>query len=282
MTFWCESFDIALASWKSVFKKSEGIGMIRLLTAFLILFVAATTGAKAAECDVFSQQVVMTPAPFQKVLSVKKMNKVIEEPAANPDVVFFGDSILDNWSDSIIEKQFPSEVVWNTAIGGARIQGLLWQLEAIKNSGITKKMQPKSVLVMIGTNNLGDTSTASCAIAQGIEKSVLMIKSFWPETNVYVAPILPRGPSFAFADEARLEINQAVEDWAMRERHVKALKIDDHEITCGEYDPSGENDDDVDVCGKPANSCSNYRADGLHLEAGGYDVLYEAFEAARG
>lgn len=113
------------------------------------------------------------------------------------DVLFTGDSITDGWRNGaqrkIFEANFAPMKAANFGISGDRTQHVLWRLQHGEFEGLTL---PKVVVLMIGTNNIGQTKPppepASSAIA-GIEAIVKEIHQKSATTRVLLLGVFPRG-----------------------------------------------------------------------------------------
>jgi lysophospholipase L1-like esterase len=75
----------------------------------------------------------------------------------------------------------------NFGIGGDRTQHVLWRLQNGELDGI----EPKVVMLMIGTNNMGQDSAEQ--IAEGVTAVVKEINKRSPKTKVLLLGIFPRG-----------------------------------------------------------------------------------------
>jgi len=112
------------------------------------------------------------------------------------DVLFVGDSITDAWGGeghnskaagaAIFEKEFMPMKAANFGIGGDRTQHVLWRLQ----NGELEGIQPKVLMLMIGTNNMGSNSSEE--IADGIEAIVKEVHKKSPKTKVLLLGIFPR------------------------------------------------------------------------------------------
>ena len=71
--------------------------------------------------------------------------------------VLLGDSITDGWRNGeardILEEHFGKYNPYNTGISGDQTQHLLWRIDHGELDGIS----PKAAMIMIGTNNLGNS-----------------------------------------------------------------------------------------------------------------------------
>ncbi len=109
--------------------------------------------------------------------------------AGGIDLLFIGDSITDFWRDT-------GRVAWthywallhsaNFGIGGDKTQNVLWRLRNGELAGI----QPKLVVLLIGTNNVDDSAED---VARGITTIIHEIQVRSPVSRVLLMGIFPRG-----------------------------------------------------------------------------------------
>jgi lysophospholipase L1-like esterase len=115
----------------------------------------------------------------------------LERGAKGPvGVLFIGDSITAGWAakSEIWDKAWGDYQPANFGIGGDQTQHVIWRIE----QGELDKVNPKVVVLMIGTNNLGGHTAPDIAAANG--KIVSMIHAKLPETKVLLLGVFPRGP----------------------------------------------------------------------------------------
>jgi lysophospholipase L1-like esterase len=111
------------------------------------------------------------------------------------EVLFQGDSITDAWRNNparkIWDATFAPLKAANFGISGDRTQHVLWRLQNGEFEGLTL---PKVVVLMIGTNNIGqkDPETAASAIA-GIQAIVKEIHKKSEKTKILLLGVFPRG-----------------------------------------------------------------------------------------
>jgi len=109
---------------------------------------------------------------------------------ANPgpvDVLLVGDSITIQWGASWA-KQFPDRKAVNIGIGGDKTQNVLWRLD----HGGVDGLQPKTIVLMIGNNNMFFTpETGVAAAAKGVETCARNLREKFPDAELIVAKILP-------------------------------------------------------------------------------------------
>jgi lysophospholipase L1-like esterase len=109
--------------------------------------------------------------------------------AAQIQLVFLGDSITIRWTSGagrdIWATRYAPLGAINLGISADGTQHVLWRLQ----HGEIEPLHPKMVLLMIGTNNLGETPDA---VAYGVWSIVAEIRKTHPETRVLVEGIFPR------------------------------------------------------------------------------------------
>jgi len=108
--------------------------------------------------------------------------------AGGVDLLFLGDSITDGWRGggrAVWEKYWAPLKAANFGIGGDRTEHVIWRLRHGELEGI----QPKLVVLMIGTNN-GD---AAEDVALGIKTIIADINERSPASRILLLGIFPRG-----------------------------------------------------------------------------------------
>ena len=98
------------------------------------------------------------------------------------DVAFIGDSLTDGYD---LETYYPEMKVINRGIGGDTTHGVLARLD----TSIIEPA-PRVVVMMIGTNNLGDMFT-------DYEEILIKLKSELPDTKVVILSIPPSCGDYA-------------------------------------------------------------------------------------
>ena len=103
-------------------------------------------------------------------------------------VLFLGDSITEGWTRAkdVWEKNYSSWKPANFGIGGDRTQHVLWRIANGELDGI----DPKAVILMIGTNNSGDSAEN---ITKGVLKIITELHAKLPKSKLLVLGIFPRG-----------------------------------------------------------------------------------------
>ena len=105
------------------------------------------------------------------------------------DLLFLGDSITAGWNSAkdVWSKSYGSRKPANFGIGGDRTQHILWRLD----NGEVDHIQPKVVVLMIGTNNLG--ANTNDEIVDGVKAILDRLETKLPATKVLLLGVFPRG-----------------------------------------------------------------------------------------
>lgn len=176
------------------------------------------------------------------------------------DFLLVGDSITDAWN-RIGEKSYLKFAPLNPAnlgVSGDRTEHVLWRLEHGEIDGI----HPKAAMVMIGTNNFGQSAEEQPEwTAAGVKKILDTLRAKLPETKILLLAISPRGNP---GDEIRQRIakaNQILSTYAdgktIRYMDIGKVFLDAH-----------------------GNLPPNIMPDKLHPNAFGYDRWHDAVRPA--
>lgn len=132
----------------------------------------------------------------------------------NIDVVFLGDSITHLWDDAgkaELEKYFGDLRLVNLGLGWNCTQHVLWELENIDPSAIS----PKAVMIMIGTNNIGNKGHSAEQVIAGNEAILKKVRAFWPDAKILLLGVFPRGKEPTNGHRATIKaINAGLEKFA--------------------------------------------------------------------
>jgi len=144
------------------------------------------------------------------------------------DVLFTGDSITDGWRNNpqkkIFDATFGPLKPANFGISGDRTQHVLWRLQNGEFEGLTL---PKVVVLMIGTNNIGqkDPEPPESAIA-GIQAIVKEIRKKSDHAKILLLGVFPRGEKSDHPLRAQVKaINDAAAKLDDEGKSVKFLDI---------------------------------------------------------
>ncbi len=128
------------------------------------------------------------------------------------EVLFMGDSITDFWRSEqgvmagkpVLDKHFGNLKIANFGIAGDTTQGVLFRLQHGEGQGFN----PKAVMLMIGTNNIGRNTAAE--IAEGIGAIVLELQKNFPKAKILLLGIFPRSTPNDSARATISEINSII------------------------------------------------------------------------
>ena len=177
--------------------------------------VAGAAHAGEKKKDVSGKNPATTPAPREKGWMARHDKFVEIAKRGGVDVLFLGDSITDAWGGEghgaksngtkEFEKRFVPLKAANFGIGGDRTQHVLWRIQHGELEGI----QPKVVMLMIGTNNVNSDSPAQ--IADGITAIIKTIHKKSPATKVLLLAVFPRGEKADNPARAKIaKINETI------------------------------------------------------------------------
>lgn len=121
----------------------------------------------------------------------------------NPEVVLIGDSITHFWggeprsagmngADESWNSVFEPYRVLNLGFGWDRTQNVLWRLDHGEMGGLS----PKTVVILIGTNNTSETENARAnqpdEIAEGLRAICDRVSLLVPEARIIIMAVFPR------------------------------------------------------------------------------------------
>lgn len=172
------------------------------------------------------------------------------------DLVFLGDSITDGWPRGGEKSwlKFAPYKPANFGISGDRTEHVLWRITNGELDGIN----PKGVVIMIGTNNIGQNADEKPEwAAAGVKKIVDTVREKLPKAKILLLAVFPRGTADSAQRKGVNEINEIISKFAdgktVRYLDIGKVFLDD----------KGEIPDNV-------------MPDKLHPNAHGYDLWYDA------
>ena len=163
----------------------------------LAKFLAQADPATKAITAKYSDMIAVRPPRANPTLTPglnpqhrqKHANNVARIQQGPIDLMFMGDSITDGWRNTgkdTFEKYYGHLKTGNFGIGGDTVQGVLYRLRDGEGQGY----QPKAIMLMIGTNNSGGSSSAE--IAEGVGAIVLDLRTRFPAAKILLLAIFPR------------------------------------------------------------------------------------------
>lgn len=164
----------------------------RILTTLLIAVIASTFSVAARAGEKKNPATTPSPRMIPDPNWIKRHQGFVAiAKEGNVDVLFLGDSITDAWRNpkggkELFMKHFEPLKAANFGIGGDRTEHVLWRIQNGELDGI----QPKVVMLMIGTNNTFANSAQE--IAEGVTAIVKTIHKKSPDTKVLLLAVFPR------------------------------------------------------------------------------------------
>jgi lysophospholipase L1-like esterase len=242
------------------------LGLRRILAASFFVCVAFLTGAIAKPAraqstnDTAMVQADLSQFPnlhqlpgkvpphvWTGLANVWRQNHVRWKTSATNDVgavVFLGDSITQGWNT--LAADFPNLHVANRGIGGDITSGVLYRLSADVLS-----LNPSGIVLLIGTNDIGDGSTPE-DVAANIRLILLAIKNFNPNLKVIVCKIMPTEDGKPGVEKIK-QTNELVEQFVKTEPNFAMCD------TFGIY-----------LDGQGHQIAADFKPDHLHPVAAGY------------
>jgi len=117
--------------------------------------------------------------------------KTIFNQGGKIDLLFIGDSITQGWEKEgaeIWKQHYANRYAFQIGFGGDRTENVLWRLEHNAVDG----MNPKLIVLMIGTNNTGHRHENPQTTAAGIKKILEELNQRLPNSKILLLAIFPR------------------------------------------------------------------------------------------
>ena len=180
-----------------------------LLTALVLSpVVTETHAAPATASQKSTANTATTPAHRLNAGWWKKRHeqKLAAAKGAECDLLFIGDSITHSWEGpgkKVWQKYYGKRNAFNIGYSGDRTEHVLWRFD----NGELANFQPKVAVIMIGTNNTGQSMQKAEETAAGVQAIITQLHKHSPETQVLLLAIFPRG---ATADDPKRKLNDAI------------------------------------------------------------------------
>jgi len=232
-----------------------------LLVAFLVLVITAVSCDRNPPDESVARSPADAVTPFRNPHETERL-QVLGEVAqqSGVELVFLGDSITQYWERQgkvVWEEFYGDRHALNFGVGMAQTGNLLWRIDA----GHFDFIQPRLIVLMIGTNNTHYGAHTPQQVAAGVAAVVEALQARLPETAILLLGIFPRGRA---VDDPQRRNNEAAN------RLLASL-------------PDGKRVSFRDIGGaflNPDGSVnSELMQDPVHLNAQGYRVWAEAIEA---
>ncbi len=193
--FWREGDDFSAVPLPFTL---EGTGTGEVSIARLRLLPA---GQATASCPDY-RSVSVTPQPLEESWAVewwmdRHQQKLAEirahrEAGRRVELLFVGDSITQGWENegkAAWATHFAPRNAVALGFGGDRTENLLWRLQ----NGQLEGLDPKAVVVMIGTNNTGERLEPPELTVAGIQANLAEIRRRLPDAQILLLALFPRG-----------------------------------------------------------------------------------------
>jgi lysophospholipase L1-like esterase len=162
----------------------------------LVLLAAIAAGAPvcAAEtmlCERFSREELPAPVPSPYPSALERLEQISHAvKSTSYTVLFFGDSLTEGWDATVWDRNLAPRAALNAGVSGDRTDDLLWRLQHGNLAGL----QPKAVVLLIGTNDLAQGRSPALT-ADGIRANLEVLRERLPEARILLLGLLPREES---------------------------------------------------------------------------------------
>jgi lysophospholipase L1-like esterase len=210
------------------------------------------------------------PVPRDQERWQKRHARIVERARqGDVDVLFLGDSITQGWEgkggNEVWKEKFEPLKAANFGIGGDRTEHVLWRITEGKE---LEGINPKAVVLMIGTNNMGSNTAAQ--IAEGVGAIVAELRKLRPTAKILLLGIFPRNSGTNPKGEKVVSgrVSEAVRD-KINYTNEKIAKLADGKSV--RYLDIGDR-----FLNKDGELTREIMPDLLHLSGAGYKIWAEA------
>jgi lysophospholipase L1-like esterase len=208
-----------------------------------------------------SEPLSVTPSPQDTIWWLPRHEeKLVEKNAMERvDLVFLGDSITQAWEKEgadVWQAFYQPRNALNLGFNGDKTENVLWRLA----HGEVDNIQPKLLVLLVGTNNAGHRMDKAEDTALGIKQILSVLAEKLPQTKILLLAIFPR--SAKPTQKLRMlnnEVNQIIYSYA------DDKKVFFHDINHVFLDEKGR-------------LTSNIMSDFLHPNASQYKIFADAIE----
>jgi lysophospholipase L1-like esterase len=168
--------------------------------------------------------------------------KQAELRAHPPALVFYGDSITQDWERQGPPSWFDFAPIWqrfygdrnaiNLGFTGDTTASLLWRIQHGEATGI----DPKVAVILIGANNLGRLHWSASDTVLGIDTIIRQLRARLPCTRILLLGILPSDRS-AWATATTVAVNRELASQFAHAEDVRFLDVGHVFVRDGRLDP---------------------------------------------
>ncbi len=169
---------------------------LQLVTLLLLVALAGCASSSEVGEAVIPEHSATIAVSRSDRWAKKHLRLVQKAEESGVELLFLGDSITNRRTIDAIpvwEEFYGDRHAFSLGSGGDRTEHTLWRIE----HGEIERLQPKLVVLLIGTNNIvqkGDSAANTPReIADGVHAIVRGLLSKMPETQILVNAIFPRG-----------------------------------------------------------------------------------------
>ncbi len=187
------------------------------LSIFLIFFIT----------NIFSQDQELALIPTDR-LDIEwwkdRHEKKIITSETDPQLVLLGNSILHtlDYADrgEVWRKYLNNFNTLNLGFSGDRTENVIWRLE----NGEIDSLNPKVVLLLIGTNNTDGNHFLSISQPDELQKAIWKItrilRNKFPETKILLLGIFPYGYKANYRDNLNKETNKFLSEFPVKDKNI--------------------------------------------------------------
>ncbi len=180
----------------------------------------------------------------------------------NVDALFLGDSLIQEWP---VAEMFPKVRTANRGIGGITSEGVLEQFKEI-----VLPLQPRRLVLLVGTNDFTETAYQNETTAQNIVKIITTMKKAFPKTRCHILSIPPVGKKTS--PEVDPETVGPRDNDKIKTLNKKIRALVGHEATFHDIHPL--------LADANGFLKDEHTREGLHLTPEAYEKLTEYLEEA--
>lgn len=159
--------------------------------ALVLLIIFTATACDLRQNDIPALQAAPQTSDWAKDWWLPRHEQKKSAAAkAEVDLLFIGDSITHGWElagRDIWTRYYAHRKAFNLGFSGDRTDHVLWRI----NDGALAHIQPKLVVLLIGTNNTGQRMDPAKHTARGIKEVIKQIQQRLPDSKILLLAIFP-------------------------------------------------------------------------------------------
>jgi beta-glucosidase len=163
---------------------------IPLYSLIALLAISRTDASVSTAPHVRTALDAVTPTDFSRHAGFLRQ---IREGRGDFDLVLIGDSITDGWPSRGADS-YAELLAWkplDLGVSAERTEHVLYRI----TNGELDGLHPKAVMILIGTNNLGQSEQEQPAwTAAGVARIIATVRAKCPGAKILLMAIFPRSP----------------------------------------------------------------------------------------